>query len=251
MNLHYRFDGPEDAPVVVLSNSLGTTLAMWEPQLPALTERFRVLRYDQRGHGGSASPPGPYRFDELGRDVVELLDRLGLERVSFCGVSMGGMTGMWLGANARERVDRLVLSCTSAGFGDPATWEERAELVRREGTQALVDATMGRWFTAGFRAERPDVVRRFAAELAATDDEGYAGCCAALRDWDFAARLPEIAAPTLVVAGAQDPSTPPEHGRAIADAVPGARLLVLDAAHLANVERADEWNAAALEHLSA
>jgi 3-oxoadipate enol-lactonase len=250
VSLNHRFDGRDDAPVVVLSNSLGTTLSMWEPQLPALTTRFRVLRYDQRGHGASGSPPGPYSFDDLGRDVLQLLDGLGLDRVSFCGVSMGGMTGMWLGANAPERVDRLVLSCTSAGFGSPETWEERMELVRREGVGALVEATMERWFTAEFRSRRPEVVERFARWLATTDREGYLACCAALRDWDFAARLPEISAPALVIAGQHDPSTPPEHGQLIAESVPGARLLVLEAAHIANVERADEWNAAVLEHLS-
>ena len=252
MNLNHRFDGPEDASVLVLSNSLGTTLAMWEPQLPAFTQRFRVLRYDGRGHGGSDVPPGPYTIDDLGRHVLGLLDRLGLERVSFCGLSLGGAVGMWLGANAPERVERLALCCTAAQFGTAETWNERAATVRAQGVEALADAVMERWFSPAFREAQPETVARFRAQVASTPAEGYAACCEAIRDFDFRPRLQEIAAPTLVLAGSADPATPPERGQEIADAIPGARLVVIDGvAHMAGVERPDAFGEALLAHLEA
>jgi 3-oxoadipate enol-lactonase len=252
VNLEYRFDGPEDAPVLVLSNSLGTTLELWESQLGALTRRFRVLRYDLRGHGASPVPPGPYTVDDLGGDVVELLDRLGLERVSFCGLSIGGVTGMWLGANAPERFDRLVLACTAPRIGTVETWTERAANVRAHGTESLADAVMERWFTPAFAAEQPETVARFRAMIAATPDEGYAGCCDALRDFDFRTELGRVAPPTLVISGELDPATPPEDGALLAGGIPDARLTVIPGvSHLANVARPDEFNDAVLSHLEA
>ncbi len=247
---YHRLEGPEGAPVVVLSNSLGTTLDMWDPQMPALTERFQVLRYDRRGHGRSEVPPGPYSADELGADVLELLDSLGIDRVSVCGLSMGGMIGMWLGANAPERVDRLALTCTSARFGTPEIWTERAAFVRASGVEALADAVMERWFSPGFRAEHPETVARFREMVASTPAEGYAGCCDALRDWDFRTRLGAIRAPTVVIAGSDDPATPPADGELIAAGIPGAQLVVLKGtAHLANVEQPDSYTKAVMGHL--
>ena len=251
MSLHHRLDGPAGAPVVVLSNSLGTTLEMWDPQLPALTRSFRVLRYDQRGHGRSDVPPGPYTLGELGQDLLGLLDRLDLERVSCCGLSLGGMVGMWLAGNAPERLDRLVLACTSAYLGPPETWIDRAALVRTEGTAAVADAVMERWFTERFRTDQGSTVARYRAMVAETPSEGYAACCEAIRDWDFREQLGSIVAPTLVVAGAADPATPPEHAELIAQRIPGARLVVLpDVAHLANVETTAAFDEAVLGHLA-
>jgi 3-oxoadipate enol-lactonase len=247
----HRFDGPEDAPVLMLSNSLGTTNEMWEPQLPAFTRSFRVLRYDRRGHGRSKVPPGPYTIADLGRDVLELLDLLELERVSYCGLSIGGMDGMWLAANAPDRVDRLCLCSTSAMLGPPELWVERAATVRAQGTGAVADATMGRWFSPAFHEAHPEVVARFREMVASTPAEGYAACCEAIRDWDFRDELGKISAPTLVLSAELDPSTPPEHGRLVADGIPGASFVVVpEAAHLVNVERPDEVDEAIVGHVS-
>jgi 3-oxoadipate enol-lactonase len=235
--VHHAFAGPQDAGVVVLSNSLGTTLEMWEPQAAVLARDRRVLRYDMRGHGRSPVPETPYAIADLGADLVGLLDRNGIERASLCGVSLGGMVSMWVAAHAPERVDRLVLCSTSAIMGPPGSWTERAALVRREGTAAVADTVVARWFTPGFAASRPDVVAAIRAQLAATPPEGYAGCCEAIKDMDQRPDLPSVTAPTLVIAAEADPSTPPAHARTIAGLIPGARLEVLDrGAHLVNVE---------------
>ena len=208
------------------------------------------MRYDHRGHGNSDVPPGPYTVEELAGDVLALLDRLELQRVSFCGLSLGGMVGMALALQAPERIDRLVLCCTSAHLGPPELWSERAALVRAEGPEAIVDAVLGRWFTERFHVEQPDTVARFREMITGTPREGYASCCDAIREWDARERLHTIQTPTLVIAAALDPATPPEHGRLIADAVPGARLVVLaEAAHLANVEQPAAFNEALLGHL--
>jgi 3-oxoadipate enol-lactonase len=251
-DLNYLLEGPEDAPVLVLSNSLGTSLEMWDDQVPVLGDRFRLLRYDTRGHGRSPAPPGPYAIGDLGGDVVRLLDRLGIERASFCGLSVGGMTGMWLAAESPERVERLVLLCTSALLGPKGVWDERIATATEQGMAALVDGVIERWFTPAFRQENPATVEKMAATLRETDPEGYAGCCAAIRDMDLRDRLPSIEAPTLVVSGAEDPATPPEHGKLIRDAIPGARFEVVSrAAHIANVERPGEITQLILTHLEA
>jgi len=238
--VHHTFAGPEDAGVVVLSNSLGTTLEMWEPQAGVLARDRRVLRYDMRGHGRSPVPETPYSIADLGADLVALLDRHGIERASLCGVSLGGMVSMWAAAHVPERVDRLVLCSTSAIMGPPESWTERAALVRREGMGAVADTVVARWFTRGFTAARPDVVAAIRAQLWSTPPEGYAGCCEAIKDMDQRPGLPSISAPTLVIAAEGDPSTPPAHARVIAGSIPGARLEVLDrGAHLVNVEAPD------------
>ena len=250
VEVNYVLEGPEDASVLVLSNSLGTTLEMWDDQAPALRERFRLLRYDGRGHGGSPVPPGPYTIGDLGRDVLSLLDRLEIERASFCGLSIGGMVGMWLASEVPERFERLALCCTAARL-DPESWRARAEKVRAEGVGAVADAVVERWFTPQFRASRPETHEWAGRMLRETDAEGYAGCCEAIRDMDLRERLDRITAPTLVISGADDPATPPEHGELIRDAVRGARFEVVpNAAHLANVEQPGEITRALLDHLS-
>ncbi|GAA3337201.1 3-oxoadipate enol-lactonase [Amorphoplanes nipponensis] len=243
-------DGPPDAPVLLMINSLGADLSMWEPQLPALTPRFRVIRYDARGHGRSPVPPGRYALADLGRDALALLDRLGVARAHVCGLSLGGMTAMWLAAHAAARVDRLVLVCTSALLGPASAWAERAATVRAEGTGAIADAVVDRWVTPGYAAAHPGEVRRLRDMVAATPAAGYAGACAAIEEMDLRPDLPGIRAPTLVVAGAEDPATPPAHGALIAAGVPGARLEVVSpAAHLASYERAGTANRLILEAL--
>jgi 3-oxoadipate enol-lactonase len=251
MKLHYRVDGPADAPVLVPSNALGTDLELWSANLPAWTTSFRVVRYDQRGHGGSAVPPGRFGIEALGRDVLGLLDELRVERASFCGLSLGGATGLWLAVNAADRIERLVVACTSARFGEPGPWRERARLVRAEGLEAIAEAQVGRWFTPRFVAEQPSIAAAFRARLVASAAEGYAAGCEALAAWDYRERVGGIDVPTLVIAGADDPATPPEHAAFLADRIAGASLVVLpDAAHLANVERPAAFSEAVLEHLA-
>jgi 3-oxoadipate enol-lactonase len=250
--LHHRLDGAEGAPVLALSNSLGTALGMWDDLVPALAGRFRVLRYDQRGHGRSPAPPGPYRVADLGRDALDLLDRIGVERASFCGTSLGGMTGMWLAMNAPERIDRLALCCTSAHLPPRETWTDRAALVRARGMEAVADAALERWFAPAFAERHPDTVERIRRALLATPPEGYAGCCEAIGSHDLRSGLGSIRQATLVLVAEDDPATPPDHGRLIADAVDGARLVVLERSrHLAVVERPHEVARELLAHLTA
>jgi 3-oxoadipate enol-lactonase len=240
VDVQHALEGPDDAPVLVFSNSLGTTGGMWDAQAAVLSERFRVLRYGARGHGGTPAPPGPYSVGDLAGDVLALLDRLGLEKVSFCGISIGGMTGMWLGANAPERIDRLAICCTGMHLPTVEMWTERAALVRREGMDSVIDATIERWFTPGFRERNPEVVERIRKAFLATDPEGYAGCCEALAEFDMRGRLGGVRAPTLVIAGEDDAVGTPERAAAIGEEIEGSRVVVLpDARHLAAVEQAD------------
>jgi len=243
--LHHRVDGRGDGPVLLLGGSLGTTLAMWEPQVAGLADDVALIRFDHRGHGESPVPPGPYEIADLGRDVLALMDHLGLARVSYCGLSIGGMVGQWLAINAPERIERLILLCTAAYLPPASAWYERAGAVREAGTpEVIADMVIGRWFTPGFLQAQPAVVAGHRAMIAATAAEGYAGCCEAIATMDLRDGLATIAAPTLVIAGDQDPSIPAEHGRAIADAVAGARFAVLaPGAHLTSVERAREVTA--------
>ncbi len=241
--MNYRIEGDGER-IVVLSGSLGSTLEMWEPQLPALTPRFRVLRYDHPGHGDSPLLEAR-SVAALADGLLKLLDELGIASFSLCGLSLGGAVAMRLALDAPERVEGLVLASTSARFGMPEFWQERADIVRGQGVEAIADVVLERWFTPGF----PDV-RRYRRMLLSTPAEGYARCCEAVRDWDVRGALGAIRAPTLAIAGADDPSTPPDDLRAIVEEAPGAKLLVLDdARHLLSVERADEFNDALLAHL--
>jgi 3-oxoadipate enol-lactonase len=248
-NFNCRIDGSPGAPALVLSNSLGTDLAMWEAQLPALAARFRVLRYDTRGHGASTVTPGLYSIDQLGRDVLMLLDALKIPRAHFCGLSLGGMTGMWLAVHAPDRIERLVLASTTARIGTPEAYNQRIESVRKSGMTAVADAVIERWFTAGFRARAPEAIAPFRAMLIATPPEGYAACCAAVRDMDQRDAIGRISHPTLVIAGTHDVATPPADGRAIAERIRGARYVELDAAHISNVEAAQRFTAEVLGFL--
>ena len=251
VELRHEFRGKRGSPALVFTGSLGTDLTMWQPQADRLKPRFCTLRYDIRGHGRSPVPTGPYSMDDLGSDLVALLDRLGIERASLCGLSIGGMISMWVAAHAPERVERLVLCSTSAKLGPRESWLERAAIVRESGVEAIADAVLGRWFTPAFAQAHPEVIERMRAILIATPMEGYAGCCEAIAAMDLTGDLPSIDAPTLVLAGTDDPATPPPYGEQIAELIPGARFeLVSHAAHLASVERPDLTTMTILRFLS-
>jgi 3-oxoadipate enol-lactonase len=238
--LAYTVDGPADAPALVLGSSLGTSGAMWDPQVEALAGRFRLLRYDHRGHGRSPVPVGPYELADLGKDLLSLMDALQLHRVHLGGLSLGGMVAMWVAANAPERVDRLALVCTSAKLGPPQIWTDRIDAVRAGGMASIADMVIGRWFTPEFTAADPEVVDRVRTGLLDTPAEGYAGCCSAIQTMDLEPDLPRITAPTLVIAGSRDVPTPPEHAHRIGSLIPGARVEVVDGAgHLANLSHVD------------
>jgi 3-oxoadipate enol-lactonase len=250
IELHHWIAGSPAMPTVVLSHALGSSMAMWDPQLAPLTAVRQVVRYDQRGHGESPVPPGPYTIEMLGRDLIHLLDRLGLPRVSFCGLSMGGMVGMWLAAHAPERIDRLVLCCTAARMQRPEDFAARAETVRRQGMSAVVDAVLGRWFTRDFAVQHPQTVASIRAIFLATSPEGYASACEALAVMDLRDLLPNIVAPTLVIAAAEDQSTPPDQSREIASKIRQAQLVIIpEAAHLANVGQPEAVSEAILRHV--
>jgi 3-oxoadipate enol-lactonase len=251
VDVPHTIHGPADAPVVVLSNSLGATRAMWDPQVPALAERYRVVTYDTRGHGESPAPDGPYRLDDLVDDLITLLDAVGAGRAHVVGLSLGGMTAMRLAAREPHRVHRLAVLCTSAKV-DPPPYLDRAGAARSGGTAALAPTVVGRWLTPSYAAAHPDLVARLEAMIATADDEGYAASCEAVARMDLRADLGRIAAPTLVVSAAEDPALPPEHQRTIADGIPGADLLTVSpGAHLANLEQPLQVTDALLAHLDA
>ncbi|HKN53052.1 MAG TPA: 3-oxoadipate enol-lactonase [Amycolatopsis sp.] len=255
VRVHRVVEGPDDGPAVVFAGSLGSDLRMWEPQVAPLVARgYRVVRYDARGHGGSPVPPGPYTLEDLGADFLALLDDLGVARAHLVGLSLGGMTGLWLGVHAPDRIASLVLCCTSAKLGPPEMWVERAALVRAQGTEAVAaTAVGGRWLTSGYAASHPDVAEFLRGMIAAVPDEGYAAACAVVEKLDMLDALPKIAAPTLVIAGAEDPATPAEgHGALIAEGIPGARLeIVENAAHLGSYEQPEAFTRLILGHLEA
>ncbi len=235
--IHAEIEGPERAPVLMLSNSLGTNLHMWDEQVTPFTRHFRLLRYDRRGHGRSSVPIGPYSMERLGRDVLAVLDGLRIEKIDWCGLSMGGMVGEWLGANAPTRVKKLILSNTACYFPDKAMWDGRIKMVREKGLAGMVDANMERWFTKEFRERAPQAMQKMRDMFVATNIEGYIGCGEAIRDMDHRPLLAKINAPTLVIAGKRDPATPLEGNEYIRQHIPGAKIAVLDAAHIANMEQ--------------
>ncbi|MCJ8204322.1 3-oxoadipate enol-lactonase [Pseudomonas sp. RGM2987] len=250
--LNYRFDGPQDAPVLVLSNSLGTNLHMWDEQVAAFSEHFRVLRFDTRGHGGSLVTEGPYSIEQLGGDVLAMLDALDIDRVHFCGLSMGGLIGQWLGINAGERLHKLVVCNTAAKIGDPSVWNPRIETVLRDGQAAMValrDASIARWFTPDFAEAHPEQAKKITDMLAATSPQGYAANCAAVRDADFREQLSSIRVPLLVIAGTEDAVTPPSGGHFIQERVSGAQYAEFRAAHLSNVQAGAAFSARVLDFL--
>jgi 3-oxoadipate enol-lactonase len=235
--LNVSVDGRDGGPTLMLSNSLGCTLQMWEPQMAALTKQFRVVRYDRRGHGKSSVPPGPYSMERFGRDVLAVLDDLNIAKTHWCGLSMGGMVGQWLGANAPERFGRIILSNTACYYPDPTNWLNRIKTVKQGGIAAVADAVIASWLTADFREREPEITARMKAMLTASPVQGYLACCEALSTLDQRALLPKIKSPTLVIAGRHDPATPVAAGEFIRSQIPGASMTILEAAHISNVEQ--------------
>lgn len=245
----HEVEGPVDAPVLVLSNSIGTTMDLWAGQMGGLTAGFRVVRYDARGHGRSSVPRGDSSIARMGRDVLELMDFLGVPQFAFCGISLGGMVGQWLGVNAPGRLDNLVL-CNTSAFMGPAGWETRIQAVHKGGMAAIAAAVLDRWFTPAFRESQPGLVTRMQTILLGIDPIGYAGCCAAIRDMDQRGTIAAIATPTLVIGGTQDKATPPDHSQFLAASIPAARLEMLEAAHLSNLEQPEAFMALLLAFLN-
>jgi 3-oxoadipate enol-lactonase len=249
--LAYRIDGPEDGPVLLLSNSLGTTMEMWASQVPAFADRYRVIRYDTRGHGESDAPATEYDLDQLGRDALAVLDAAHAAQAHVCGASLGGLTAMWLGVHASSRVDSLVLASTAARIGTAQMWNERIRQVLAAGTESIADAILPRWFTEAYRLTRPDRVAEFRAMLVETPRQGYAGCCAALRDADLREDIGTITAPTLVISAVSDPATPPADGRQLQMAIGGSEMALLEGSHLACAEVPYRFNQALLSFIAA
>lgn len=240
--IHYKLEGQSSGPALAFSHSLGANHSMWEAQAHEFRKKHRILRYDTRGHGQSSSTAGPYTIEHLGKDVIALLDALDLGSVDFCGLSMGGMIGMWLGIHAADRLNRLVLCNTGATIGTPEAWNARIEAVRKNGMKPIAPAVIERWFTPAFREKSPDVISNTHKMIEETNASGYVACCEAIRDFDCRDQLSAIRTPTLVISGAHDPATPPADGRFIAQEIPRARYIELNAAHLSNIEAQDFFN---------
>jgi 3-oxoadipate enol-lactonase / 4-carboxymuconolactone decarboxylase len=248
--VNYLIEGPPQAPPLLLIHPLGANLQIWQPLMPELRQHFRVIRYDQRGHGASPVPAGPYSIEALAGDALSLLDRLNIPRAHVCGTSLGGMVALWLAVHAQARVDRLALICTAAQLGPAEGWRERAALVRAQGTQAVAQTAVSRWFSSGFAAREPQRVAQLVRMVEDTPDEGYAASCEAIAGWDIRAELTQIAAPTWIAAGAEDPATPPAHAYAMAAAIPRVRVdVITGAAHLALAERPALVGRLLLDHL--
>jgi 3-oxoadipate enol-lactonase len=241
LRMYYELDGPAAAPALVLSNSLGTNLTLWDAQLPIFAKSFRVLRYDSRGHGQSSTTQGEYSVEMLGRDVLQLLDALNLQHVNFCGLSIGGMTGMWLAVNAGHRLDKLVLANTAPKIGKLDMWTERIRAVREGSTKTVAKQVVDRWFTPEFHAKHPDQIAKTRQMIESTGTDGYVGSCAAVRDFDFCEKVDDIRAQTLVIAGTHDQSVPPSDAQKLAKQILGARYIELPAAHISNVEAAGRF----------
>jgi 3-oxoadipate enol-lactonase len=241
LKVNYALEGRSGAEVLVLSNSLGTNYSMWDEQMPQFLKTLRVLRYDTRGHGQSSVTPGPYSIEQLGKDVLGLADAVGVKHFDFCGLSMGGMIGMWLAANAPERVNKLVFCNTAAKIGTVETWNARIEAIRKDGMKPMAAAVVERWFTPAFREKERAIVARTQKMLEEANPEGYAANCAAVRDFDFRERLGEIRKTSLVISGKHDPATTPADGRFLAEHIAGARYAELNAAHLSNIEDGERF----------
>jgi 3-oxoadipate enol-lactonase len=251
VEFNVTLDGPENKPPLMLSNSLGTNLHMWDWQIPELTKHFRVIRYDSRGHGQSGAPDGPYSIDELGRDALAIMDALELEQVHWMGLSKGGMIGQWLLTHAPERIGRAVLANTGSHMPPPDLWNQRIRTALDKGMEELTPGVIERWFTPEFRAREPETVQKIVRMLHTTPAHGYAGSCSAIRDMDQRESIRSVTNPVLVVVGSRDPATPPEMGKRIADTIRGARIVTLDAAHLSNIEQAEAFNQAVIDFLTA
>jgi 3-oxoadipate enol-lactonase len=241
--INVEVDGPQDAPAIVLSNSLGTNLSMWDDQAKALSGEFRVIRYDQRGHGKSGAPKGPYTIDRLGQDVIAILDNLKIAKAHFVGLSMGGSTGMWLARMAPGRFTKIILSNTGARIGTQDVWNARIASVLSKGMTAVIDTTLERWFSNDSHKRNLPAISSVRKMLMTTPPHGYAGCSAAIRDADQRWGIGAVKLPTLVIIGTLDPGTPPAGGEEIASRIRGAKVARLEAAHLSNLEKSEAFTA--------
>jgi 3-oxoadipate enol-lactonase len=250
LRMRYEFSGPETAPVLVFSHPLGTDLTMWDGQAADFGRKFRVLRYDKRGHGGSSSPSGPYTIEQMGRDAVALLDHLKLQKVNYCGLSIGGQTGMWLGVNAPERLNKLVLSNTAAKIGNDDGWNARIDAVTKGGVKSVSKVVIDRWFTPEFQAKAPAEIEKIRGVFERSDAAGYVACCAAVKTFDFREKVGGVKVPTLVIAGTHDPATTPPDTKFVADRIAGSKFVELNASHLSNIEAREKYSAAVAEFLA-
>jgi 3-oxoadipate enol-lactonase len=249
VHLHYEQSGAVNGPVLVLANSLGSNLHMWDKVLPSLEKSLRILRYDMRGHGKSSVPPPPYSIDQMGSDLLLLMDHLSIDRVHLCALSLGGVVLIWLGIHAPERFERLIFANTAARIGTRDGWEQRIAMVQSSGMDVLALQTVERWFTPAYREQHPAEMETIRQMLAATNPAGYCGCCAALRDNDLRGEVAAIEAPCLVITGTHDPATPPSDGRAIHSALRNSSFVEFDSAHLSAWEKAEEFSGAVLGFL--
>jgi len=248
--INYRWDGDETNPVLILSNSLTTNLNLWEDQIADFSNHFRVLRYDNRGHGGSSSPPGEYSLDDIGNDILLVMDHLEVERANFCGISLGGMVGMWLGMNAGARIDRLVICNTSSDLRPPDLWQDRIDTVMSHGMEAIITGALERFLSESFQKSGSAKIDLIKSMIRSCDVSGYSGCCAAVRDMNLTSNLSRIKNSTLIIAGELDPSTPVAHSQLINQNIVGSSMKVIDGvAHLSNLEKPEEFNKDVLSFL--
>lgn len=250
VTLHYATFGDSHHPALIFSNSLGTNYHMWQPQIDALQNDYFIICYDTRGHGKSSAPKGPYSLDELGQDVIDLLDHLNIDKAFFCGISMGGMTGQWLALNYANRFHHLMLCNTAAKIGNEVAWTDRAQLVREQGLDPIAATAASRWFTAGFIDTHPEVVQTLSDTLAAGSSEGYASCCEALAVADTREQLKDIDVAITVVAGSKDPVTTVADGQYMVERLPNATLATIDASHISNIEQPEVFNQLVRQHLT-
>jgi 3-oxoadipate enol-lactonase len=250
LRMRYEWSGLDAGPVLVFSHPLGTDLTMWDGQAADFGKEFRVLRYDKRGHGGSSSPAGPYTIEQMGRDAVALLDYLKLEKANYCGLSIGGQTGMWLGANAPERLNKLILSNTAAKIGNDDGWNARIDAVTKGGLKSVSKVVIDRWFTPQFQASAPAEIEKIRTVFERSDATGYIGCCQAVKAFDFREKIAGVCVPTLLIAGSHDPATTPADTRFVADRIAGSKFVELSASHLSNIEQREKYSAAVAEFLT-
>ena len=242
VTLNYATFGNSSNPALLFSNSLGTSYHMWQPQIDALQTDYFIICYDTRGHGKSSVPTGPYNLDQLGQDVIDLLDHLSIDKAFFCGISMGGMTGQWLAIHYPDRFYQLMLCNTATKIGNKAAWVDRAQLVREQGLAPIASTAASRWFTPGFINEYPDVVAALSSTLADGSSEGYASCCEALSIADTNEQLKNIRVPVTVLSGSEDPVTTVADGQYMVDHIPNATLATIDASHISNIEQPETFN---------
>jgi 3-oxoadipate enol-lactonase len=250
VRIRYAESGNPRGAVLVLANSLGSNMHMWDKVLPAFQSKYRVVRFDMRGHGESAVVPEPFTIEQLGQDVLEVMDKVQAERASICGVSLGGLVGLWLGIHAPDRVDRLILANTAARIGSKEIWEQRIETVDAAGMEALAVVTLERWFTPAYRHKHPEEMEKIRRMIAVTNPQGYTACCAVLRDTDLRVDAVQVKAATLVITGSRDPATPPADGRTLREAIKNSSYVELNASHMSVWECADEFAGAVAEHLT-